>query len=67
MNDDSTKLIFYAISALIIFSGNYLFESYKCNSISKKMQLDSSFSLITGCMIKTKSGWIKSDNYRVIN
>lgn len=57
-------LLFSIISVALIMAMAYPISKASCEQSFP--QLETHYSLITSCQVKTKDGWIPSDNYRVM-
>lgn len=65
---------FAGVEALIIlmiigfvFLGLFGLPSYRCHAKTGKMGLPGSYSVTTGCMVRTGKGWIPLENFRHID
>jgi hypothetical protein len=41
-------------------------QMYACESKAEKMSLQSDYGVFTGCMVKSKSGWLPIDGVREV-
>jgi hypothetical protein len=53
------------VLAIVVFIG-YFVESASCSNRAEMMGFPSSYGMMQGCMIHTKSGWVDIDHYRVL-
>ena len=55
--------IVLSIIAAAFFIANEL-SRYSCKKTTEIMQINSKYTIATGCMVETKDGWITDDMYR---
>ena len=56
-----------SLSAMLVLTPVYFIVKLGCFDYANVLNVDSSFSLTTGCLIKTKEGCIKADKYIIIH
>ena len=56
-----------SLSVMLALTPTYFIGKLGCFDYASVLNVDSSFSLTTGCLIKTKEGWIKADKYIIIH
>lgn len=63
-----TEIILWLLAVVLVFGIMIPFEASACHSkwSGNPAILESSYGPIKGCMIRTKDGWIPSENYRVL-
>lgn len=67
MDEGIGYILFLIVLVIVLMGGAYVADASSCQNRAKMMGFEHSYGVMQGCMIKTPTGWIPLDAYRVIN